>query len=492
MSALPLPLLGLLAAVFVLIFLVMRTKVHVLIAMLTAACLAGLTGGLSMDATLASITQGFGTTLGSIGVVIGLGVMMGRILEVSGAAEQIAYSFIRWLGPKREEWALAFTGYLVSIPIFADSAFVILYPVAKALALQGRRSPLTLSVALAGGLVVTHSAVPPTPGPLGVAGIFGVEVGAMVLLGMALALPCVAGIVWYAQWLATRYPGFTGDAVADQDLQALQDRYQQEKQGRPLPGLARSLMPILVPITLIFLKAVFQALTPLSELEEPAARALFQGVSFLGSPTIALAASTLLAVYTLVPHLDRQATAARLEEGLQSAGIILMVTGAGGALGAVVRDSGTGTQLAGQIAALPISPVMIPFVVATLVRLIQGSGTVAMVTAASISAPILAQIPGVNMLFAAQAAAMGALFFSYFNDSLFWVVNRMTGIVEASQQLAAWSLPTTIAWAIGGTGVAVLNLLFGAGGTLLDPLLPLLVLGVLLLVVRRKQARQVK
>jgi gluconate:H+ symporter, GntP family len=129
---------------------------------------------------------------------------------------------------------------------------------------------------------------------------------------------------------------------------------------------------------------------------------------------------------------------------------------------------------------------MIPFVVATLVRLIQGSGTVAMVTAASISAPILAQLPGVNMLFAAQAAAMGSLFFSYFNDSLFWVVNRMTGIVEMKQQITVWSISTTIAWAIGGTGVALLNLLFGAGGTVLDPLLPLLVLGIMLLVVRRK------
>ncbi|MDQ4139763.1 MAG: GntP family permease, partial [Bacteroidota bacterium] len=167
-------------------------------------------------------------------------------------------------------------------------------------------------------------------------------------------------------------------------------------------------------------------------------------------------------------------------------GIILMVTGAGGALGAVVRDSGTGTQLAGQIAHLPVSPIMIPFIVATLVRLIQGSGTVAMITAASISAPILAQVPGVNLLFAAQAASMGSLFFSYFNDSLFWVVNRMMGIADVKQQMAAWSIPTTIAWGIGGTGVAFLNLLFGTDGNLLDPLLPLLVLGIILLVVRRK------
>lgn len=150
-----------------------------------------------------------------------------------------------------------------------------------------------------------------------------------------------------------------------------------------------------------------------------------------------------------------------------------------GRWGAVLRDSGAGQQLAEQIAQLPISPILIPFIVATLVRLIQGSGTVAMVTAASISAPILAQIPGVNMLLAAQAATMGSLFFGYFNDSLFWVVNRMMGISDVKQQMIVWSIPTTIAWAIGGTGVALLNLLFGSGGTWFDPVLPLLVLALI-------------
>jgi H+/gluconate symporter-like permease len=134
MSDIPTPIIGLIIAVFVLVFLVIRTRVHALIAMLAAACIAGITGGMSIDKTLTVITQGFGSTLGSIGIVIGLGVMMGRLLEVSGAAEQIAYSFIKWLGKRREEWALAITGYIVSIPIFVDSAFVILYPVAKALA----------------------------------------------------------------------------------------------------------------------------------------------------------------------------------------------------------------------------------------------------------------------------------------------------------------------------------------------------------------------
>jgi gluconate:H+ symporter, GntP family len=487
MSDISIPIIGLTVAVFLLIFLVMRTKVHALLAMLIAACIAGITGGMSADKTISAITQGFGSTLGSIGLVIGLGVMMGRILEVSGAAEQIAYSFIRWLGKRREEWALAITGYIVSIPIFVDSAFVILYPVTKALATKGKRSLLTLGIALAGGLVVTHSAVPPTPGPLGVAGIFGVDIGAMMLLGMALAVPCVIGIVWYARWIEKKSPNFIHTPIGNEELIPVDGNEAVKKND--LPSLTLSLLPIVVPILLIFSKAILNILFSPTNPENQSVPLLVQVFHFVGTPVIALAISTLLAVYTLVPHLDRRATTARLEEGLQSAGIILLVTGAGGALGTVVRESGTGNQLATYIATMPVSPVMLPFMVATLVRLIQGSGTVAMVTASSISAPVLAQIPEVNMLFAAQAATMGALFFSYFNDSLFWIVNRMMGIVEVKQQLLVWSIPTTIAWAIGGTGVALINLVFGSRGTLLDLVLPLFIASILLIVVGRKSSK---
>ncbi|EHG9749523.1 GntP family permease [Salmonella enterica] len=457
MTSLPTPIIGLIVAVFVLVWLVLRTRVHALIAMLAAACIAGLLGGMGIDKTLSVITSGFGTTLGSIGLVIGLGVMMGRLLEVSGAAERIAWSFIKWLGKRREEWALA---------------------------KSGKRSLLTLGVALAGGLVVTHHTVPPTPGPLGVAGIFNVDIGAMLLTGMALAVPCVIGIVFYAQWLDKRYPDFVPRTLNADEVNAALEQYNKEKEQKDLPSLTLSLLPIVVPIVLIFLKAICSTLATIEGWSGLATHPVVQAINFVGSPVIALAISVLLAVYTLVPRMDKHTTAERLEEGLQSAGIILLVTGAGGALGAILRDSGAGQQLAEQVANLPISPILIPFIVATLVRLIQGSGTVAMITAASISAPILAQIPGINMLLAAQAATMGSLFFGYFNDSLFWVVNRMMGVSDVKQQMVVWSVPTTIAWAIGGTGVALINLLFGSGGSWLDPLLPIVVLAAIMLWVR--------
>ncbi|AXH62903.1 gluconate:H+ symporter [Providencia huaxiensis] len=453
------PIIGLAVAIFVLIFLVLRTRVHALLAMLIAAAIAGISGGLTAAETVTVITKGFGSTLGSIGIVIGLGVMMGRVLEVSGAAEQIAYSFIKWLGKKREEWALAITGYIVSIPIFVDSAFVILYPLAKALAKNGKRSILTLGVALAGGLVVTHHTVPPTPGPLGVAGIFGVDVGAMILAGMSLAIPCVIGIVLYAKWLGTKYPEFMPDETGSEDLKEVHARYMEEKANKPLPSLFLSLLPIITPILLIFINAINGLILKTESFQGMESNWYFQTFEFLGAPIIALSISVLISVYTLMPKATKEEVIDRMEEGLQAAGIILLVTGAGGALGAVLRDSGTGNILAEHVANLPITPVLIPFIIATLVRLIQGSGTVAMITAASISAPIISQIPDINLLVAAQAATMGSLFFGYFNDSLYWVVNRMMGIKDVKQQIIVWSIPTTIAWAIGLVGVLVLDVI---------------------------------
>lgn len=455
------PVIGLIVAVFVLIFLVLRTRIHTLIAMLIAASIAGLAGGLSATQTIDTISKGFGSTLGSIGIVIGLGIMMGRVLEVSGAAEQIALSFIRFLGKRREEWALAITGYIVSIPIFVDSAFIILYPLVKALAKKGRRSLLTLGIALAGGLILTHHAVPPTPGPLGVAGIFGVSVGAMMLSGLVLAIPPLIGIVLYAIWLGNRYPDMVENQEEEQtqeQLRTIHQRYLQEKQSKNLPGIGLSLAPIITPIVLIFINTMTSMLARLPGFDGLTQGVFGQVVAFVGSPVIALAISVLLAVYTLLPKVDKHTTLQRLEEGLQSCGIILLVTGTGGALGAVLRESGTGTLLAQKVAALPLAAVFIPFIIATLVRVIQGSGTVAMITAASISAPVISQLPGINMLAAAQAATLGAMFFSYFNDSLFWVVNRMMGIQEVKMQILVWSVPTTIAWFISLICVFLLDL----------------------------------
>ncbi|WP_298471780.1 gluconate:H+ symporter [uncultured Psychrobacillus sp.] len=443
-------LLGLVIGVTVLILLVLKTKIHAFLALLIAASITGLIGGMEPLKVVNSITSGFGNTLASIGIVVGLGVMMGRILEVTGAAEKLAYTLIRVVGKKKEEWAMAIAGYFVSIPIFVDSAFVILNPLVKSLSRKTGKSVVTLGVALAIGLAATHHAVPPTPGPLGVAGIFGVDIGEMILWGLIFAIPIIIIGVFYAKWVGKRIyqvPEEDGEGFVRKDssemvykdfLAASADR---EKE---LPSFFISFLPILLPIILIFLNTTLTALEVTG--------GVWEYVLFLGQPIIALALGLVVAIYGLANQMKKDEALERMEEGMTTAGIILLVTGAGGALGTVLRDSGTGDYLAEIIAGLPLPAILVPFFIASIVRLIQGSGTVAMITAASISAPILANLD-VNLVLAAQAAALGAMLFSYFNDSLFWVVNRMLGITKLKEQILVWSVPTTIAW---GTSLIML------------------------------------
>lgn len=446
---------GLAIGVAVLIFLVVRTKIHAFPALLIAASIVGLVGGLAPPDAIEAITTGFGDTLATIGLVIGLAVMLGRILEVSGASETLAYSFIRWLGRRREEWAVSLTGYVVSIPVFVDSAFVILTPLIKALSSRTGKSVIFLGVALGVGLTATHHAVPPTPGPLAVAGIFGVDVGLMILAGLAFGLPLLIPGILYARWIGNRIyqlPDETGEGfVRPDEYRAYQD-YLENAEQRDLPSVTRSIAPIFLPILLIFANTTATAAAPDS--------AITGYIQFFGNPVIAVAIGLIIAIYGLFGRLAQREALERMEEGLRSAGIILVVTGAGGALGNVLSESGAGDYIGELVAASGVPAVILPFVVASLVRLIQGSGTVAMITGASISAPIVADLD-INLVLAAQAACLGSIVFSYFNDSMFWVVNRSLGIKDVREQLLVWSVPTTIIWAVALAELLIAVLIFG-------------------------------
>ncbi|TES49984.1 GntP family permease [Halalkalibacterium halodurans] len=447
--------LGLVIAIMVLIFLVIKTKVHVFLALIIAASITGLVGGMAPPDVVSAITEGFGSTLGSVAIIIGFGVMMGRILEVSGAAERLAYTVVKVLGKRKEEWAMAVTGYIVSIPIFVDSAFIILSTLAKALSKKTGKSIVTLAIALAGGAVVMHHAVPPTPGPLGVAGIFGVDVGLMILSGLIFGIPIIIVTVLYAKWIGKKIyqlPDDDGLGWIRPEHEVSVEDWLEEKENKELPSLLRSAAPIVVPIFLIFMNTTVTAVG----LEGT----LVEYIQFFGSPVIAVGIAVLLAIYGLFNHVKRSEALDRMEEGIQTAGIILLVTGAGGALGYVLRQTGAGDYIAELVVDTGIPAILLPFVIASLVRLIQGSGTVAMITAASISAPILTGMD-VNLVLAAQAAALGAMVFSYFNDSLFWVVNRTIGIKDPKEQMLVWSVPTTLSWLTALVCLLIANLIFG-------------------------------
>ncbi|WMJ88793.1 GntP family permease [Anaerocolumna sp. MB42-C2] len=445
-------LIGLGIGLIVLIFLILKTKIHVFLALIIAAVIVGLVGGLAPADTVDAITAGFGGTLGNIGIIIGFGIMMGQIFEMSGAAERMARTFLKIFGKGREEMALSLTGFLVSIPIFCDSGFVILSPLAKALSRKTKKSIVGLSVALASGLVITHSLIPPTPGPLGVAGTFGVDVGHFILLGIVIAIPMALATMIYGKYLGKKIyqlPNETGDGWERPAYQKpIYDVISDEK-DKKLPSAFLAFLPLILPIILILLNTVLSALSLKT--------GIYAALIFLGKPIIAVAIGLIISIYTLTVSVERKVVISALEDSMKSAGVIIFVTGGGGALGQVLKVAGVGDYIANGIAATSIPVILLPFIIATLVRFVQGSGTVAMITAAGITAPIV-EAAGGSMLLGAFAACIGALFFSYFNDSFYWVVNRLSGITETKEQIKVWSITTTIAWAVGLVELLILNI----------------------------------
>jgi len=439
--------LALVIGIAALIFMIVKTKIHTFIALLVACVVIGVIGGMSPASIVGAIQGGFGTTLGNIGIIIGFGVMMGVIFETSGSAERMARTFLKLFGKNREEPALALTGFIVSIPVFCDSGFIILHPIAKTLSRKIKKSIVGLSVPLAAGLVITHSMVPPTPGPLGVAAVFGVDVGQYLLWGLLICIPMAIATTIYGKWLGRRIyqlPAEDGEGWVRPGYSEPRYDLIAEESERKLPSTFNAFLPLVAPIILILINTVLNATLG----AEAKQATLVQVLTFLGTPIIAVGIGLLLSVYVLAFRSERKVVLADMEKGMRASGMILLVTGGGGALGRVLTESGTGMYIAQQIAATPIPVILLPFLIATLVRFVQGSGTVAMITSASITAPIVAAAGG-NMLLAAFAASTGSLFFSYFNDSYFWVINRLCGIDNAKEQIRVWSVTTTIAWAVG-------------------------------------------
>lgn len=458
-------LIGLAIGIAVLIFLVLKTKIQAFLALIISTVVVGVIGGMPLTnitievdgvektfGIVNSITSGFGGTLGSIGIIIGFGVMMGQIFEVTGAAKRMAHTFLKLFGKKREEEALALTGFLVSIPIFCDSGFVVLAPIAKAISKATKKSVIGLGTALAAGLVITHSLVPPTPGPLGVCGIFGVDVGKFILLTLVLALPMAIACIAYSRlYLSKKYyriPNEEGEIV---EMPYQEPNYEAafSMDMTGVPGALESFMPLIIPIILILINTVATAMGK--------TEGFMNVLVFLGQPIVAVGLGLIVAILTLGRSLDRHEALTEMEKGMASAGIIMLVTGGGGALGQIIKDSGLGTFMAEGLAKTAIPIIILPLLIATAMRFIQGSGTVAMTTAASITAPIIAA-SGVSPILGAVACCVGSLFFGYFNDSYFWVVNRTLGVSEAKDQLRIWSVTSTVAWTVGVVEVLILNI----------------------------------
>ena len=454
-------LLGLLIGIVLMIVLVSKTKVHTFIALMIAAIVAGAIGGMPLvDRTLEdgttvtgiinAIKNGFGNTLKSTGIIIGLGVMMGGILEKSGAAEKMAYSFIKAVGKKREEWALAITGWFISIPVFADSAVVIFAPLCKAISRVTGKSLVGLALAMAAGLQLTHCLVPPTPGPTTAASMLGVDVGTMIICGALISVPMLIVAVFYCKWIGRKIyqiptddGGFDRKEFKEEYIKSMEelDHLIGEKQ---LPGLWVSIAPIVIPLVLILTNTILG----LAGIKIPF-------ISFIGEPIVALAIGTLLAIYGLMGKESNKEVLDVMDDAIKSTGIIMLITGAGGSLGNVISVSGIGDALGALVLKWSIPAVLIPFIIAALMRIALGSATVAITTAASLSAPLMGAL-SVSPLLMAVSCCVGAISFSYFNDSGFWVFNGMFGLTELKDQVRC---KTAISLIMSGVGVVELLVL---------------------------------
>lgn len=449
-------LLGLFLGIAVMIILVMKTKTHTFIALLLAALIAGLVGKMGPSAAVTAIQDGFGNTLKSTGIIIGLGVMMGGILEKTGAAERLAFTFIKLIGKGKEELALGITGWLVSIPVFADSAIVIFAPLCKAMSRVTGKSVVGLALALACGLQCTHVMVPPTPGPLTAAGMLGVDVGQMILAGAAMSIPILAAALFYSKWVGKHIyqipnedGSFTRMEYKKEYLKTM-DQLEQVMNAKELPALLPSLAPILIPLVLILSKTVADFIG----LEGGAAGT---AINLVGSPIVALAVGTTLAVYGLGSRIEKEKLIGIMNDSIKDTGIIMLITGAGGSLGNVIKVSGIGDVLGATVMAWSIPAILIPVIIGALMRLALGSATVAITTAASLAAPLVGVL-GVNPILLAQACCIGAIAFSYFNDSGFWVFNGMFGLTDIKDQLKCKSAVSMVMTGVGVAELLVFNM----------------------------------
>ncbi|MCD1245159.1 GntP family permease [Vibrio cholerae] len=424
----------LLAVIAFIVLATTKFKVHPFLALLLAAFLGAFAYGLPADTIAKTITTGFGGILGYIGLVIVLGTIIGVILEKSGAAITMADTVIKLLGERFPTLTMSIIGYIVSIPVFCDSGFVILNSLKESLAKRLATSSVAMSVALATGLYATHTFVPPTPGPIAAAGNLGLEsqLGLVIAIGLFVAaVAAIAGMLWANRFQAVEADIIDSQESPKQDWQALKASYGQ------LPSASQAFAPIFVPILLICLGSIAKFPSfPFGQ------GMLFEVLGFLGQPLTALLIGLLFAV-RLLKSADKVAEfGERISQGITAAAPILLITGAGGAFGAVLKATPLGDYLGTTLSALGVG-IFMPFIVAAALKSAQGSSTVALVTTSALVAPLLGQLgldSEMGRALTVMAIGAGAMTVSHANDSFFWVVSQFSrmsvGLAYRAQTMA--------------------------------------------------------
>jgi len=437
----PLLLAVFIAAIAFIIVMTSRVGMNAFLVLLFAAFGFGLASGMPPLDVVKTVTTGFGGILGYIGIVIIAGTIIGTILEKSRATLSMADAVLKVVGTARSSLAMSVTGAVVSISVFCDSGFVILSSLNRTLAKKTGKSMTVMAVALGSGLYATHTFVPPTPGPIAAAGTLGADLGLVILLGLIVSVPAVAAGWLWAEKFCSRY--YVEPVLETTILD----------ESAPRPGALGSFAPIAIPIALITLKSV--ADFPSHPLGTGALRT---GFDFFGDPTVALLIGVFFA-FLLLPKWDADHLNGWVGEGLRNAAAIVMITGAGGAFGAVLKATPIGDYLGSSLAHWHLG-IFLPFVIAAALKTAQGSSTVALITTSALVSPLLAELgldgtPGRALTVLAIGA--GAMIMSHANDSYFWVVSQFSGL-DTPTAYRTHSLGTLVQGVVSIAVVFVLSL----------------------------------
>ena len=397
-------------AVIIMIVAISKFKQHPFVVMVLISIFVGLVCGMPADKVIATVKGGFGGILSSIGIVIVAGTIIGTILEKTGAALVMANTILNVVGKARSVLTMSLTGYVTGIPVFCDSGFVILSPIARALAARSNTSLAVMGTALSSGLYATHCLVPPTPGPIAMAGTLNADLGMVIGVGLITSIPAMLAGLIYAKKVAVNYdipanPEFTVEQLM-------------EKYGK-LPSVAHSFAPILLPILLIAGKSV--ADFPSQPL---GAGALKTFVSFIGDPVIALLIGIFLAM-TLIPGSESENKFEWMSQGVLNSASILVITGAGGAFGAILKS----LPLADALSSTLSIGVFLPFIISALLKTAMGASTVAMIVTSAMVAPMMPSLgfeTEIGKALVIMAIGAGSMCVSHANDSYFWVVSQFS------------------------------------------------------------------
>lgn len=428
-------LLAIITGIALLLLLIMKIKLNAFLSLLIASIWVGLLAGINPIDIAAIITKGMGDTLGFVATIVGLGTIFGAILEHSGGAQQLSHFLIQKTGEKRSRIAMLFSGFAVAIPVFFDVAFIILFPVIQALSKRLKKPILYYALPLLTGIALTHSFIPPTPGPVAVADILKVELGWMILLGIPVAIPAaiICGL-----WISKRLIIMNNEQTSGE----IEVELPTQKNKTNLVFLTH--IAILLPLALMVLSAVLNTMKNQIWSQHSL---IIDLIIFIGHPFIALIIATLFALYFLGKKagLSGKQLFEISNKSLAPAGAIILITGAGGVLKQMLISTGIGNMIAENMSGASISILILAYAISAIVRILQGSATIAMITAAGIVAPIMEVMPLMSMpekTFIALAIASGSIIASHVNDSGFWLVNRLLDQpVEAT--LKSWTILST-------------------------------------------------